>query len=285
MPELPEVETTRRGIEPHLTDKQVTGVCVRQPKLRWPVPDNLAQLIQGHTLERIERRAKYLLFYFENGCLLIHLGMSGSLRILELNPNRVNEPNLAATIDFEPNKHDHLDIIFDSTCLLRFNDPRRFGTILWLGQTPEQHPLLANLGPEPLSDEFTGVHLYNASRNRKRCVKQFIMDQSIVTGTGNIYANEALFASGIRPGRASGDISLKRYQTLAQHIKSILTAAIIQGGTTLRNFSNAEGKPGYFKQQLHVYGRAGLPCTKCRQPLRETRINNRSSVFCMHCQR
>jgi formamidopyrimidine-DNA glycosylase len=270
MPELPEVETTRRGLAPHIVGRKITAVAVRHPTLRWPIPTDLQQHLQGQALQAIDRRAKYLLFQFENGCLLIHLGMSGRLRIL--------------TEDLPPAKHDHVDIIFDTRYILRYTDPRRFGAILWLGQHPEQHPLLSKLGPEPLSEAFNGEHLYTLSRNRKLMVKQFIMDQAIVTGTGNIYANEALFASGIKPTRAVGNISLQRYQTLATHIKSILTAAIAQGGTTLRDFTNSEGKPGYFKQQLHVYGRTGLPCTQCQHILQEVRINGRSSVFCAQCQ-
>ncbi|MEQ1638205.1 MAG: bifunctional DNA-formamidopyrimidine glycosylase/DNA-(apurinic or apyrimidinic site) lyase [Methylococcales bacterium] len=271
MPELPEVETTRRGIASHITGRQVTGLTIRQSRLRWLIPNDLQLRLQGQGLQRIDRRAKYLLFYFESGCLLIHLGMSGSLRIL--------------TKVLPPAKHDHVDIVFDSAYVMRYTDPRRFGAILWLGQHPEQHVLLTKLGPEPLSDDFTGEHLYQLSRNRKLNVKQFIMDQAIVTGTGNIYANEALFASGIKPTRAAGNIALQRYQTLAAHIKSILTAAIAQGGTTLRNFTDSDGNPGYFKQTLHVYGRAGLPCTQCQQVLKEVRINNRTSVFCERCQR
>ena len=270
MPELPEVETTRRGIASHITGKRVSALTVRHPTLRWPIPTDLMQHLHGQVLHNIDRRAKYLLFNFESGCLLIHLGMSGSLRLI--------------TTDTPPAKHDHVDIVFEPNCILRYTDPRRFGAILWLGQNPEQHALLKKLGPEPLSDAFTGEHLFKLSRNRKLAVKQFIMDQSIVTGTGNIYANEALFASGIRPTCAIGSISLAQYQILATHIKHILTAAIAQGGTTLRNFTDSDGKPGYFKQQLHVYGRTGLPCSQCQEILQEVRISGRSSVFCAHCQ-
>ncbi|NOT86471.1 MAG: bifunctional DNA-formamidopyrimidine glycosylase/DNA-(apurinic or apyrimidinic site) lyase [Methylococcaceae bacterium] len=271
MPELPEVETTRRGIESHITGLQVSGLTIRHPTLRWPIPADLLQHVHNQTLHRIDRRAKYLLFYFDSGCLLVHLGMSGSLRIL--------------TERLPPAKHDHVDIVFGADCILRYTDPRRFGAILWLGQNSEQHPLLAKLGPEPLSDDFTGEHLHQLSRNRKVNVKQFIMDQAVVTGTGNIYANEALFASGILPTRAINSIALAEYDRLVVHIKRILTAAIAQGGTTLRDFTNSDGKPGYFKQQLNVYGRTGLPCTHCQNPLQEVRINGRSSVFCGQCQR
>lgn len=271
MPELPEVETTRLGIAPHITGLQVSGLTVRHPTLRWPIPADLLQHIQNQTLQRIDRRAKYLLFYFDSGCLLVHLGMSGSLRIL--------------TAHLPPAKHDHVDISFGKNCMLRYTDPRRFGAILWLGKNPEQHPLLKKLGPEPLSKDFTGEHLYTLSRNRKLTVKQFIMDQAVVTGTGNIYANEALFASGILPTRAINSIALEEYDRLAAHIKRILSAAIAQGGTTLRDFTNSDGKPGYFRQQLHAYGRSGLPCTQCQKPLQEIRINGRTSVFCGQCQR
>ncbi len=270
MPELPEVETTRRGLIPHIIGRRITTAIIRHPTLRWPIPTDLQQYIQNQVLLSIDRRAKYLLFHFENGCLLIHLGMSGSLRIL--------------TENLTPAKHDHVDIVFDNDCILRYTDPRRFGAILWLGMHPEQHLLLKKLGPEPLSNEFTGEHLYTLSRNRKLMVKQFIMDQAIVAGTGNIYANEALFASGIKPTLAASNISLHRYQNLATQIKNILTTAIAQGGTTLRDFTNSDGKPGYFKQQLHVYGRTGLPCSRCQQILQEVRINGRSSVFCAKCQ-
>lgn len=271
MPELPEVETTRLGIAPHITGLQVSGLTVRHSTLRWPIPSDLYAQIHAQTLQRIDRRAKYLLFYFDSGCLLIHLGMSGSLRIL--------------TECLPPAKHDHVDIKFETNCVLRYTDPRRFGAILWLGKSPGQHPLLSKLGPEPLSKDFTGEHLYTLSRNRKLNVKQFIMDQAVVTGTGNIYANEALFASGIHPARIVNSIALMEYERLAEHIKRILTAAIAQGGTTLRDFTNSDGKPGYFKQQLHVYGRTGLACTQCQNRLQEIRINGRTSVFCDQCQR
>lgn len=285
MPELPEVETTRRGIEPHIVKRLVTNVCIRQPKLRWPIPEQLANILLGQQLIGITRRAKYLLFYFETGCLLVHLGMSGSLRVLSPESDHIRELDIQKIIEVTPNKHDHVDIIFDDQFMLRYNDPRRFGSMLWLTDAPKNHPLLNHLGPEPLAEEFKGQHLYEASRNRKINVKQFIMDQSVVTGVGNIYANEALFLSRIHPLRPAGNITLEDYQILAEHIKTILAAAIRQGGTTLRNFSNAEGKPGYFKQQLHVYGRANLPCRCCQQALEEIRINNRTSVFCPHCQR
>ncbi len=284
MPELPEVETTRRGIEPHITNRLVTNVAIRQSKLRWPIPEQLPDILRGQKLTKITRRAKYLLFYFETGCLLVHLGMSGSLRVLSPQSDQLRELDLPTIAELPPAKHDHVDIIFDDQFMLRYNDPRRFGSMLWLTDAPEHHPLLKSLGPEPLDDDFKAQHLYEISKGRKINVKQFIMDQSVVTGVGNIYANEALFLSRLHPLRPAGNIRLEEYQRLAEHIKAILVAAIRQGGTTLRNFSNADGKPGYFKQQLHVYGRSGLPCSHCQQTLEEIRINNRTSVFCPHCQ-
>ncbi len=271
MPELPEVETTRRGITPHIIRQKIQQVIVRQPKLRWPIPEDLAQLLANAFLLNIERRAKYLLFKFETGYVLIHLGMSGSLRIIDTN----------APVE----KHDHIDFVFYNNKTLRLTDPRRFGAVLWLGESPYLHSLLNKLGPEPFSDTFNGNYLYQLSRGRKLVVKQFIMNQQIVAGVGNIYANEALYLSGIRPSLAAGRISCKRYQNLSEHIKKVLQQAITQGGTTLRDFVGSDGKPGYFKQQLNVYGRSGLPCPKCTQSLKEVKIGNRSTVFCENCQK
>ncbi|ARU54445.1 MAG: bifunctional DNA-formamidopyrimidine glycosylase/DNA-(apurinic or apyrimidinic site) lyase [Pseudomonadales bacterium] len=270
MPELPEVETTKRGIAPHILSKSVTDVCIRQPKLRWPIPDDLAERLNQARLLNIHRRAKYLLLQFDPGWLLIHLGMSGSLRIVD--PNQL------------PEKHDHVDIHFANT-VLRFRDPRRFGAVLWLGDTPEDSPLLSKLGPEPLAEAFNGDYLYARSRGKTATVKQFIMDQAVVTGIGNIYATEALFLSGIKPTRAAGQISRERYQKLSQNAKSILEKAIDQGGTTLKDFVGSDGKPGYFKQELLAYGRKGLPCVTCETELTEVRLGNRSTVYCKRCQR
>ena len=271
MPELPEVETTLRGIAPHIEGQIIQQVVVRQPKLRWPVPDNLADTLADLTVKSVNRRAKYLLFKTDAGTLLLHLGMSGSLRVLQ-----------EAKI---PDTHDHVDFIFANGVLLRYNDPRRFGSILWTTQPPEQHVLLKDLGPEPLSPGFDGNHLYQASKSRKTPVKSLIMDSHVVVGVGNIYANEALFMAGINPARYAGKISLACYRVLADCIQSVLQNAIQQGGTTLRNFVNESGKPGYFKQQLLVYGRGDSPCRRCLTPLKEIRINNRSTVFCSHCQK
>ncbi len=270
MPELPEVETTRRGVEPYSRGAVVRQLVVREPRLRWPVPDDLAELLGGQTIVAVERRAKYLLFRTVVGSLIVHLGMSGSLRVVS-----VNEP---------PGRHDHIDLLFEGGHCLRYNDPRRFGCFLW--QEPgQQHPLLSRLGPEPLSAEFDGETLYRCSRGRTGPVKNFIMDGKVVVGVGNIYANEALFLSGIRPDRGAGRISQRRYQCLAENIKQVLTSAIDQGGTTLKDFVGGDGKPGYFALQLHVYGRTGLPCTSCGRQLREVRLGQRSSVYCVACQR
>lgn len=271
MPELPEVETTRQGIAPYIEGQTIINVIVRQSRLRWPVPDSLNQLLTGLTIQSVSRRAKYLLLTTRSGTLLIHLGMSGSLRILSAGQ--------------EAGKHDHLDFVFSSGIALRFNDPRKFGTVLWTTAPIEDHPLLRDLGPEPLSPAFDGKFLYALSRNRKIAVKSFVMDSHIVVGIGNIYANEALFMAGILPARPAGKISLSRYQKLADCIRVILQHSIEQGGTTLRDFVNEAGKPGYFKQQLRVYDRAGLPCLHCQQPLTEIRLANRSTVFCKACQR
>lgn len=271
MPELPEVETTRRGIAPHLQGRQVCEVIVRQRQLRWPIPRNLNILLQGQTIEHIDRRGKYLLLGMDSGTLILHLGMSGSLRILPV-----------AT---PAQKHDHLDIILDNDHCLRLRDPRRFGAVLWSRSDPLQHKLLKTLGPEPLSQAFTGDYLWQRSRGRKLAIKSFVMDSKTVTGVGNIYANEALFLAGIHPQRAAGRISRERYQQLVEAIKQVLEAAIREGGTTLRDFTASDGKPGYFRQQLHVYERARQPCHQCGQALRHRVIGQRSSYYCSHCQR
>ncbi|TXS93802.1 bifunctional DNA-formamidopyrimidine glycosylase/DNA-(apurinic or apyrimidinic site) lyase [Parahaliea maris] len=271
MPELPEVETTRRGVAPYAEGRVVRDLVVREGRLRWPVPAALPDLIRGQKIDRIERRAKYLLFHTRVGTLLVHLGMSGSLRVLQGVPP-------------QPMKHDHVDVVLADGNLLRYNDPRRFGCFLWLSPG-EDHPLLSSLGPEPLSDEFCGELLFRRSRGRNGPVKSFIMDGHVVVGVGNIYANEALFLSGIRPDRAAGRISAARYEQLANNIKQVLTSAITQGGTTLRDFVGGDGKPGYFAQQLYVYGRAGLPCKACGALLREQRLGQRATVYCVTCQR
>jgi formamidopyrimidine-DNA glycosylase len=270
MPELPEVETTRRGVEPYSRGAVVTRLAVRESRLRWPVPEMLPGLLKGQKINAVERRAKYLLFHTAAGSLLVHLGMSGSLRVV-------------LTPDEAPGRHDHIDLLLDSGACLRFNDPRRFGCFLWQPRG-QLHPLLSHLGPEPLSQDFHGEVLYQRSRGRSGPVKNFIMDGKVVVGVGNIYANEALFLSGIRPDRAARRISRNRYERLAENIKQVLTNAISQGGTTLRDFVGGDGKPGYFAQQLYVYGREGQDCKICGGQLRERRLSQRSSVYCVTCQ-
>ena len=271
MPELPEVETTCRGISPHIKKQNIVDVVVRQPKLRWPIRDDLPQLLKGRELLDVSRRAKYLLLTFPNGTLIGHLGMSGSMRIL---PNGT-----------PAEKHDHVDIVFANNKLLRLTDPRRFGAIIWTEENPETHKLLADLGPEPLSETFTGRRLYLRSRNRKQAVKTFIMDNHNVVGVGNIYANEALFMAGIRPDIPCGKISQKRYEQLTDAVKQVLARAIEVGGTTLKDFVGGDGKPGYFAIELSMYGRAGELCQKCGTPIREIKLNNRASCYCPKCQK
>ena len=270
MPELPEVETTRRGVEPHCVGRKVLRAIVREPRLRWPVPADLGKRLAGQPIEAVQRRAKYLLLRTPAGTLMVHLGMSGSLRVVS-----PDDPHQL---------HDHIDLELEGSVCLRFNDPRRFGSFHWL-LPGEPVPLLDHLGPEPLSEEFDGALLYRLSRRRKGAVKNFIMDGKVVVGVGNIYASEALFLSGIRPDRAAGRVSLARYERLAENIKLVLTSAIGQGGTTLRDFVGGDGKPGYFAQQLLVYGREGEPCRGCGTPLRKVRLGQRSSVYCVTCQR
>lgn len=270
MPELPEVETTRRGIASHLIGRRVLELRIRQPQLRWPIPPELRDLLPGQCIEAVDRRAKYLLIHTRAGSAIWHLGMSGSLRIL---------PS-----DIPANTHDHVDWLFDSGQLLRFTDPRRFGSLLW--QSPgTTHALLVKLGPEPLSEAFSGDYLWNASRKRVTTVKQLLMDQHIVVGVGNIYAAEALFASGIHPQRIAGSISRARYARLSSEVQRILEYAISRGGTTLRDFINPAGQPGYFEQELFVYGRDSEPCRDCGAPIRVVRLGQRSTFYCPKCQR
>jgi formamidopyrimidine-DNA glycosylase len=270
VPELPEVETTRRGLAPHLIGRRIVALDIRQPRLRWPIPRTLRTQLPGQRIEGIERRAKYLLVHTEPGSALLHLGMSGSLRVLP-----ASTPIGA---------HDHVDWRLDSGQLLRFTDPRRFGSQLWQprGRT---HELLAGLGPEPLSEAFDGDVLWKRARGRRAAVKLFLMDQAIVVGVGNIYASEALFAAGIHPGRAAGGVSRERYARLAAAVKRILAHAFERGGTTLRDFISPDSEPGYFEQELFVYGREGKPCRVCKTPIRTITLGQRSTYFCAHCQR
>ncbi|MEO7064389.1 MAG: bifunctional DNA-formamidopyrimidine glycosylase/DNA-(apurinic or apyrimidinic site) lyase [Dokdonella sp.] len=270
MPELPEVETTRRGLLPHLVGRTVTALDVRQLRLRWPIPDALRTSLTGQQIDDVERRAKYLLVHTQAGSALLHLGMSGALRVLPA----------ATPIGI----HDHVDWRLDNGLVLRYTDPRRFGCQLWQPRG-EIHPLLAGLGPEPLSDDFDGDHLWQRSRARSAAVKVFLMDQANVVGVGNIYAAEALFAAGIHPKRAAGSVSRARYARLADEVKRILAHAITRGGTTLRDFISPDGAPGYFEQELFVYGRAGQTCKVCAAPIRVITLGQRSTFYCPHCQR
>lgn len=271
MPELPEVETTLRGIAPFVEGNVIVRVDVRNGNLRWPVPKDISVHIQGNRVEAVFRRAKYLLFKFAGGHLMVHLGMSGRLRLV------------SGEAPFE--KHDHLDFRLDNGMCLRFTDPRRFGSVLWVEGDPNQHKLLASLGPEPLAPELDVDYLYHRSRGKTAPIKTFLMDSHVLVGVGNIYANEALFKSGIAPTRAAGKISRAGYQKLLENIRTVLQQAIEAGGTTLRDFVNGEGKPGYFQQQLSVYGRGGMACVRCGAVLREIRLGQRSTVYCPKCQR
>jgi formamidopyrimidine-DNA glycosylase len=271
MPELPEVETTCRGIEPHLVGREIVDVIVRQSQLRWPIPGDLRDKLVGCRVVGVRRRAKYILIDCGMGYVIVHLGMTGSLRIVS-----------AGKL---PNKHDHVDVVLSDRRVLRLHDPRRFGALLWADGQLDEHPLLVHLGPEPLHDSFTASYLYQRASGRQSAVKAFIMDGRVVVGVGNIYANEALFMAGIHPRRAAGRISLARYEKLVDAIKVVLARSIRLGGTTLRDFVNSDGKPGYFRQSLQVYGRKEGDCLRCGGRLKEIRQAQRSTVFCPVCQR
>lgn len=290
MPELPEVETTLRGIAPHLAGQCVKDVVIRHPQLRWPVPAELPKLLRGQTIRALHRRAKYLLLEFEHGTLLLHLGMSGSLRILP-----------AGT---RPDKHDHFDLVLASGKLLRLRDPRRFGAVLWhagdIDERPQgvrrgvprraaatlaQHPLLKDLGPEPLEKDFNAEHLYRVTRTRSAAIKLVIMDSQVVVGVGNIYANEALFRAGIRPTLAANKLSRPRCARLVESIRQVLKEAIKKGGSTLRDFIHSDGSSGYFQQHYFVYGRTGEPCRKCGTTIKQIKQGQRSSFYCPACQK
>lgn len=269
MPELPEVETTRRGVAPYLEGQAVIGLIVREPRLRWSVPDDLAGHLCGQVIRAVERRAKFLLFRTDRGTLIIHLGMSGSLRII--------------VGDIPVRKHDHIDMLFEKH-RLRYHDPRRFGGWLWWSGDPMNHPRLSGLGPEPLAPGFSGDYLNQAARGRTVAVKNFIMDGRIVVGIGNIYANEALFRAGIHPQCPAGAITVADYRILAEAIRNVLTDAIERGGTTLRDFVNEAGRPGYFQQSLCVYDREGKPCRRCKTAIVRLRVGQRASFCCPRCQ-
>jgi formamidopyrimidine-DNA glycosylase len=270
MPELPEVETTLRGVLPHLLGRVITSVEVREPRLRWPVPEAMQEL-SGQRIVAGSRRAKYLLFKAESGTLLVHLGMSGSLRL--------TEPGVL------PRKHDHVSLHLDSGMELRYHDPRRFGAMLWLTGVPEEHDLLRHLGPEPFDEAFSVARLTQLSRGKSAAVKLFIMDGKTAVGIGNIYACEALFMAGINPTKAAGKVKKADYERLVVAVREVLLKSIEMGGTTLRDFVREDGQPGYFKQSLRVYGREGEPCLVCARPVRRIVQGQRSTFYCPHCQR
>ncbi|MCC7516943.1 MAG: bifunctional DNA-formamidopyrimidine glycosylase/DNA-(apurinic or apyrimidinic site) lyase [Pseudomonadales bacterium] len=270
MPELPEVETTRRGIAAHLAGRRIEKILIHNRRLRWPVTPGLTKTLPGQKVLAISRRGKYLLLQLERGTLLIHLGMSGSLRLAQTGSARL--------------KHDHIELLLDSGSCLRYCDPRRFGAWLWVTGDPHQHTLLAELGPEPLERHFSANYLLDRLSQRKQAIKTAIMDNHLVVGVGNIYANEALFRAGIHPLRPSLSLAPEECQRLVREIKQVLRQAIQRGGTTLRDFVGGDGKPGYFAQELLVYGRGGQGCPRCNTPLQEVRLGQRSTVFCSHCQ-
>lgn len=270
MPELPEVETTKAGISPHVVGREVRSLNVYQGSLRWPVPTDMAENFVGQTIQSLTRRGKYLILSTSVGGALVHLGMSGSLRICKEAEAR--------------RKHDHWDMVFDSDCVLRYHDPRRFGAFLWAGSDPWQHALLVNLGPEPIEEDFTADYIYQLSRGKKQVVKSFLMSSQTVVGVGNIYASESLYRAGIHPNRSAGKVSRKRYLALVIAVKEVLAEAIESGGSTLRDYVNGSGSPGYFQQKLSVYGRAGKECKICSTSIRQIRIGQRSSFYCPSCQ-
>ncbi len=271
MPELPEVETTRRGIAPAIEGHRIGALVLRSRRLRWPVPRQLPARLAGAQIQALRRRAKYLLLDTDRGTALIHLGMSGSLRLI--------------FGEEAPKKHEHFDIVIENGPILRFHDPRRFGSLLWAGARPERHPLLRALGPEPLGSEFDGDYLYAVSRGRRVSIKPFLMNGRIVVGVGNIYASEALFRAGIHPRRPAGRISRLRLTALATATREVLQASLRAGGTTLRDFYGGDGRPGYFAQRLLVYAQAGAPCPRCGAAIRQEVIGQRASYFCPCCQR
>lgn len=270
MPELPEVETTRRGIEPHVVGRRVRALAVHEPRLRWRVEADLPERVSGQKVLAAGRRAKYLLLELERGTLLLHLGMSGSLRVLPADAPR--------------GKHDHVDLVLDSGRALRFNDPRRFGSLVYTTGDPAAHPLLAALAPEPLSPAFDAAYLWRVTRGRRVAVKQLIMNARLVVGVGNIYASEALFRARIRPGREARRLTAREAARLVRAIRDVLANAVKAGGTTLRDYVGADGAPGYFRQKLYVYERAGEPCRRCRTPIRRRVQGQRATYWCPECQ-
>jgi formamidopyrimidine-DNA glycosylase len=271
MPELPEVETTRRGVAPHVERQKVTAVRIYDRRLRWPVPQDLPRRLVGRVIDRVDRRSKYLLFRLGPDTLIVHLGMTGSLRVYrDPPPKRI---------------HDHVDLEFANGVVLRYHDPRRFGAMLWSPQSEHTHPLLAALGLEPFAAEFDADYLYGATRNRSAAIKLALMDSHVVVGVGNIYANESLFRAGIHPARAANRISRERFGRLVDAVRETLTEAIAKGGSTLRDYVDSAGEPGQFQLDYYVYGRAGEPCRVCRATLRSVRLGGRATSFCPVCQR
>ena len=270
MPELPEVETTRRGIEPCVLGQRVARVVVREARLRWPVPRALGTKLAGRTIRAVSRRAKYLLLATDNGSVIIHLGMSGRLRVVD-----AAEP---------AGKHDHIDVVFTNGSALRLHDPRRFGSVLWTEDAPARHKLLADLGPEPLGPDFTPGYLHRVTRGRTRAIRDVLLDSQVVAGVGNIYANEALFGAGIRPTRAAGRLSRDDAERLVRALRATLKRALRAGGTTFRDYRQSNGEPGYFQVSLNVYGREGELCRACRTPIRLHRLGQRSAFYCRRCQ-
>jgi formamidopyrimidine-DNA glycosylase len=271
VPELPEVETTRRGLSPHARKRRIVALRIYEPRLRWPVARELPEVLAGRRIERVGRRAKYLLLRLESGTLLLHLGMSGNLRAVPADTPRL--------------KHDHFDLVLDSGLALRFNDPRRFGSLIYVQGDPLTHPLLAQLAPEPLSRAFDADYLWRITRRRRVAVKQLLMNSRLVVGVGNIYASEALFRARIRPRRQARSLSRVEVSQLVRAVRAVLRQAIRAGGTTLRDYLKADGSPGYFRQRLYVYERAGLACRRCRAPLRAITQGQRSTYYCPVCQK
>tara|TARA_B110000879_G_scaffold190262_1_gene254488 strand:+ start:1182 stop:1997 length:816 start_codon:yes stop_codon:yes gene_type:complete len=270
MPELPEVETTRQGLLPHVTHQTIDKVIVRNRSLRYPIESRFEAQCEQRIIQTLTRRSKYLLFELDQGYVLLHLGMSGHLRVLP--------------IDTAAEKHDHVDILLSNKLLVRYTDPRRFGMINWFDIPYHIHPLLRKLAPEPLTPAFNSHYFYKACQTKKKVIKKVLMDSHIVVGVGNIYAQECLFLEGIHPNRKASDLSIDESKRLVKRIKQVLKKAIAKGGTTLKDFKNVDGKPGYFSQTLHVYGRNTLPCTTCQRPLDKCLIDNRSTVYCAYCQ-
>lgn len=271
MPELPEVETTRRGVAPHLVGRRVAKLHVYDSRLRWPVPADLADRLVGRAIDGVDRRSKYLLFRLGSDTLLVHLGMTGSLRVYRKAPPR--------------QLHDHIDIVLDDGTLIRYNDPRRFGAMLWVGAAASDHPLLRDLGPEPFDSAFDASYFWRATRSRTAAIKLALMDNGLVVGVGNIYASESLFRAGIRPALRANRVSRPRLARLVDEVRAVLTDAIAKGGSTLRDYVDASGEPGYFQLDYFVYGREGLPCRVCGSLIRQRRLGARASFYCTQCQR